>query len=239
MKRTALHACAAAAVGAVALGGLPGVASAGQHLPNPADFVHTIDNPYFPQKPGTTLIYTGVKDGRSARELLTVTNDRKVILGISTVVIHDRLFLDGILHEDTIDWYAQHRDGTVWYFGEATRILDDKGRVLSTEGSFEAGVDGARQGIFMPADPQVGYTHHQEFYPGHAEDQFKVLDLSSAVSVPYGTFQHALLTQETTQLEPTVLSHKYFVKGIGTVREIDVRGSDEHLELVKIVNDGV
>jgi hypothetical protein len=199
-------------------------------------FVQKIDNPYFPLAPGTTDVYTGSKDRKKALEFFEVTNKTKMILGVACTTIHDRLYLDGFLAEDTWDWYAQDRAGTVWYFGEATKELDPAGHVISTEGSFQAGLNGARQGIFMPARPVAGTTYQQEFYKGHAEDHFKILNLSSSVTVPAGTFQKTLLTSEWTPLEPAVLSEKNFARGIGTVAERDIKGSNEHLELAAVLH---
>ncbi|HEY6069231.1 MAG TPA: hypothetical protein VIU81_11120, partial [Gaiellaceae bacterium] len=129
--------------------------------------------------------------------------------------------------ERTTDWYAQDRRGNVWYFGEATAKLDRNGRVTSTEGSWQAGVDGARAGIYMPGQLRVGQSGLQEFYKGHAEDHFRVLRLSASVRVPFITTNHALLTEEWTPLEPAVLDHKYYVRGIGMVKEASVKGPRE------------
>jgi hypothetical protein len=195
-----------------------------------------IDNPYFPLVPGTTNIYTGIKDGQKAMEFFEVTGKTKKILGVTTRVVRDRLYLGGFLFEDTVDWFAQDKAGTVWYYGEATRTLDHSGHVVSTEGSFLAGVNGARQGIFMPARLVIGTEYQQEFAKGHAEDHFKIINLSAKVTVPAGTFKNTLLTHEWTPLEPTVLSEKNFAKGIGTVNEHDTKGSDEHLELLTVLH---
>ena len=142
--------------------------------------------------------------------------------------------MDGRLHERTTDWYAQDRQGNVWYFGEATAELDKNGHVMSTEGSFQAGRDGAQQGLFMPARPKIGDAFRQENYKGHAEDHFQVVSLASAVKVPYITSARALLTRETTPLEPGVVDHKYYVRGIGTVLEESVKGGTERLLLVAV-----
>jgi hypothetical protein len=197
-------------------------------------FVDRVDNPWFPLIPGTTLVYRGVKDGQPSRELLTVTSLTQVIRGVRCTVLHDRLWLKGQLFERTTDWYAQDAEGNVWYFGESTAELDKNGRVTSTEGTWQAGRDGAREGIFMSAHPMVGQSFRQEFYKGHAEDHFEVLSLSAGVTVPYLTSKHALLTKEWTPLEPGVLDHKYYVRGIGTVKEAAVKGPLETNILVDV-----
>jgi hypothetical protein len=200
----------------------------------PRTFVEHIDNPWFPLVPGTTYVYRGIKDGEPSREVLRVTNRTKLIDGVRCTVLDDRLYLNGRLEERTSDWYAQDAKGNVWYFGEATAELDKQGRVRSREGSWQAGVDGARAGIFMPADPKVGQSFVQEFYAGHAEDHFRVEDLAASVSVPYTTSKEALLTKEWTPLEPGVIDHKFYVRGIGTVKEQTVKGGDELNELVSV-----
>ena len=198
----------------------------------PARFSAHVDNPWFPLTPGTTYIYRGVKDGHTARDVLTVTHRTAMIDGVPCVVVKDRLYLDGRLEERTTDWYTQDRKGNVWYFGEVTAQLDASGKVRSTEGSWRAGVHKAQPGIYMPAHPHGGQSGRQEFLKGQAEDHFRVLGLRSGVSVPYVTSRHALLTEEWTPLEPGVLDHKLYVRGIGTVLEKAVKGGDERLALV-------
>jgi hypothetical protein len=232
-KRIALVASVGAAVALLAACGSHKSSSPTRPTPT-RTFVDRVDNPWFPLEPGTTLVYRGVKDGEPSRELLTVTNLTKVINGARCTVLHDRLYLSGRLHERTTDWYAQDDKGNVWYFGESTAELDKNGRVTSTEGTWQAGVDGAQEGIFMPADPQVGQSFRQEFYAGHAEDHFQVLSLSASVSVPYISSKKALLTKEWTPVEPGVIDHKLYIRGIGTVKERAVRGAQEQNTLVAV-----
>ena len=116
-----------------------------------------------------------------------MTHSTKTIQGVRATVLHDNLYLAGKLAERTSDWYAQDADGNVWYLGEDTAELDRNGRVTSTEGSWQAGVDGAEAGIYMPAQPKVGESYSQEYYKGHAEDHFRVVSLRTSVDVPYST----------------------------------------------------
>jgi hypothetical protein len=203
-------------------------------LPPPSAFASRIDNTWFPLIPGTVFVYHGVKDGKPAIDVMTVTHARTSILGISATVVRDRLFLSGRLAERTTDWYAQDRSGNVWYLGELTATLDARGRPISTDGTWQAGVHGAMAGIYMPARPQPGETGRAEFYPGHAEDQFKVLSLHASVRSPAASSDRALLTQETTPLEPGTVDHKLYVRGIGTVREETIKGGVERLVLVSV-----
>ncbi len=192
----------------------------------PKHFVSKVDNPWFPLRPGTTYVYRGVKDGKASREVLEVTHLTKVIQGVRATVLHDNLYLEGKLAERTSDWYAQDADGNVWYLGEDTVELNRQGRVVSREGSWQAGVDGAEAGIYMPAHPKPGVSFRQEFYKGHAEDHFRVVTLHAAVRVPYTSTGDALKTREWTPLEPDVIDFKYYVRGIGTVKERTADGSE-------------
>ncbi len=215
-----------------------GGAQSAPPMPKPSNFVARDDNPWFPLKPGTTLKYRGVRDGKRAFEVLTVTNQTKRIQGVATTVVHDSLYLNGKLSEETIDWYAQDKQGTVWYFGEYTKTFNAKGQVESRSGSFEAGVDGAKAGIFMPGKPTVGQAFQQEYYKGQAEDHFQILSLQASVKVPGASSTRAMRTKEWTPLEPGVLDNKYYVRGIGTVKELAVKGGNERLDLVSVRRSG-
>ena len=203
---------------------------------DPASFSPQVTNQYFPLTPGRTLVYSGTKDGKKALDLVAASSRTSVLDGVRTRVVQDRLYLDNVLEERTSDYYAQDRCGNVWYFGEDTAELDRHGKVISTEGSFHAGVDGAQPGVFMQAHPQLGRKFRQEWYQGHAEDVFKVIDRSARVTVPYGSFRHALRTAETTALEPGIVDNKYYVKGIGEVAELAVAGPREVARLVEIIS---
>src|SRR6266568_1667517 len=174
--------------------------------PPASEFSTHIDNQWFPLKPGTRYVYTGVKNGTPSRDVMTVTHQTKTIDAVRCVAVDDRLYLRGRLGERTTDWYSQDNQGNVWYVGENTAELDAQGHVTSTEGTWTTGVHGAKAGIYMPAHPHVGQAAQQEYYKGHASDQFKVIGLFGTVNNP-GT-KSALLTQETTPLEPGTVDHK-------------------------------
>jgi hypothetical protein len=203
---------------------------------SPSDFVARVDNPWFPLKPGSKWHYTGLKDHTKMTDDVKVTDRTKSILGVNTTVVHDVVRVHGRPEEMTNDFYVQDRKGNVWYFGEATKTLDSNGDTVSTEGSFQAGVHGARPGVLVSGHPRVGQAAQQELLKGQAEDHFKVLDLNALVSVPFVSSSHALRTKEWTPLEPKVLDNKYYVHGIGTVREIAVKGPVERLRLVSFKN---
>jgi len=204
---------------------------------DPADFVDVIDNPYLPLVPGTTFTYQAeMEDGVEVNEV-QVTDETKVILGVVCTVVCDRVWADGVLTEGTYDWYAQDEDGNVWYFGEDTKEYDESGNVISTEGSWEAGVDGAKPGIVMEANPQPGDSYRQEYYEDVAEDMAKVLRLNASVSVPYGEFEDCLKTKEWTPLDRGVVEHKYYAWGVGLVLVTELKGKSVRVELVEITTD--
>ncbi|AKB28707.1 hypothetical protein MSSIT_1988 [Methanosarcina siciliae T4/M] len=203
---------------------------------NPDDFVEVIDNPYFPLTPGTTFVYEGESEGEPIRDEVYVTNETRTVMGVKTIVVRDREFEDGELAEETFDWYAQDKDGNVWYFGEDSREYDE-GEVVSTEGSWEAGVNGAQPGIIMKGNPQVGDTYRQEYLAGEAEDMAEVVSMNESVSVPYGSFENCLKTREWTPLEPGIEENKYYAAETGLLLEITVRGEAEKLELVEIITE--
>ena len=202
-------------------------------LPSPGDFVTRIDNKYFPLRPGTTLQFRGTQQGKARRVSVFVTHKTKTILGIRATVVLDQVYVDGKREEKTLDWYAQDKHGNVWYLGEYSLDFVN-GKWVRSDGSWEAGVNGAKPGIVMKANPSVGDVYRQEYYAGHAEDMAKVLGRNKSVTVSYGSFQHALETSEWTPLERGVLEHKYYVKGVGNVRTIMVKGGSEEEHLVSI-----
>ena len=192
-----------------------------------------IDNPYFPLKPGTTRIYEGTSEGHMEHNEVAVTNQVKVILGVPCVEVHDLVLHDGKLIEETFDWYAQDQAGNVWYYGEDSREIEN-GKVVSTEGSWQAGVDGAQAGIMMEAHPQVGDSYRQEYYKGHAEDMAEVYKLNDSVAVPYGSYTNALVIRERTPLEPDVVEQKHYAPGVGMVQDVTVAGGSDEIKLVNI-----
>jgi hypothetical protein len=185
---------------------------------DPADFVAVIDNPLMPLKPGTKVTFDGAE-----RIEITISTETKTIMGVPTTVVRDQGFSHGELAEDTLDWFAQDRNGNVWYFGEKTAEYRD-GKVVSTAGSWEGGVDGALPGIIMLADPQVGDLYRQEYYPGEAEDLGEVTGVGGSITVPFGTFTDILVTEEWTPLEPGVHERKTYVPGIGVVDTRLIKG---------------
>ncbi len=233
----ALCTCAALAGGAVTAT-LPAEGAGRSQAVNgadPARFAKPVANPWFPLEPGTVTRLRGTDEGERLHETVHVTHRTKRIEGVRTRVVHDVLRrADGTLAEKTDDWYAADRDGNVWYFGERTATYDEHGHVESREGSWEAGVHGARAGLIMPADPRPTDAYRQEFYRGHAEDQAWLVQNRAAVTTPMRRFHHVVRSLEWTRLEPGVVSVKLYARGVGIVREKDLAGGSEVFEVVSV-----
>jgi hypothetical protein len=217
--------------------------SAGSKLPtgadpvnlDPADFSANITNPYWPMKPGTRWIYRNVETGSDPQDIVIVvtTATKKLANGVTARVVRDTASSKGQIIEDTLDWYAQDSAGNVWYMGEDTAEFE-KGKIVSREGSWEAGVGGALPGIIVPAQPQVGQKYRQEYKKGEAEDNGEVLATTHRVEVKGGSFEDALVTMDTSTIEPDVVEYKFYAPGIGPLLALDVSGGAGREELVKM-----
>ena len=207
---------------------------------DPSDFVKGINNPYLSFAPGTRFYYVNkIVEGNDItieHNPVIVTSDTKLILGVACTVVHDVVKVDGKITEDTYDWYAQDKHGNVWYFGEDTKSYDN-GHV-STEGSWEAGVHGAKPGIIMFRNPaaHIGETYRQEYLKGVAEDEATLINTNSSVKVLYGTFNNCVKTKEFSRLEPGVVEIKYYAKGVGEVLMVATKGENERDVLINITH---
>jgi hypothetical protein len=205
---------------------------------DPANFVTSIDNRYFPLEPGTGFHYKGVAENGKTPQTddMIVTRQTKTILGVRCTVVRDTVSSRGKPIERTFDWYAQDKAGNVWYMGEDSREIKH-GKFRRTSDSWQAGVDGAEPGIIMPGEPRQGESYRQEYYPGHALDQARVLGPGGAVTVPNSLYKATLLTVETApKLDPGVAERKWYVAGVGDVKEHTVSGNHEEIELVRVTH---
>ena len=199
---------------------------------DPGQFTTRIDNRWWPMTPGSRWTYRETDgQGSTQRVQVTVTGQTRTISGVQARVVHDVVTEDGQLVENTYDWYAQDDKGNVWYLGEDTKEYEG-GKVVSTEGSWEAGVGDAQPGILLPADPRRDMAYRQEYHKGQAEDAARVLSLDMRAEVPAGSFDQLLTTQDSTPLEPKLLEHKFYAPGVGPVLAITVRGGSNREELV-------
>ena len=181
--------------------------------------------------PGSRWVYRETDgEGGVQRVVVTVTEDTRTIQGIEARVVHDVVTEDGQLVEDTLDWYAQDAEGNIWYLGEDTKEYEN-GEVATTEGSWEAGVDGAQSGVIVPSDPRPGLTYRQEYLAGEAEDAAIVLSLDESVTVPFGSFVDVLMTRDFTPLDPGLVEHKFYARGVGPVLALTISGGADREEL--------
>jgi hypothetical protein len=192
---------------------------------DPKTFTTRIDNPYWPMDPGTRWTYRETDQEGARMEVVVTVSDQteRIANGVIARIVRDTVTEDGEIVEDTFDWYAQDKGGNIWYLGENTAEFE-KGKLVTKEGSFEAGVDGALPGIIMPSDPKDGMQYRQEYYKGKAEDNGEVLSTDEMAQSPFGHFDNALLTKDTISIEPNVLEYKLYAKGIGPVLTLGVSG---------------
>jgi len=205
---------------------------------NPNDFLseEINGNDFFPITPGVTYEYEGIdEDGATIKIEEIHLSDTKTVMGVTCIIIRAKEYEDGELIEDTYDWYAEDNEGNVWYFGEDSKEMEG-GVVVSTSGSWEAGVDGALPGIIMLEDPIVGLWYRQEYYEDEAEDVALVLSLNETVTVPFGSYNHCLQTAEWNLLEPGIVEHKFYAEDIGVVKIIAVKGDSGYEELTQIID---
>ena len=199
----------------------------------PENFVNSVTNPFLPFVPGTKFTYKEKTDEGIEIGEVAVTPDFITILGVKCTVVSDIMKNEkGDVLESTLDWYAQDKDGNVWYFGEDTKEYV-KGKVSSTKGSWKAGVNGAQPGLVMPARPIPGVPYRQEYLFNEAEDMGKVISTSETVTVSSGTFNNCIMTEEWSPLEPAVIEHKYYASGIGNIKTIMIKGGNEISELTE------
>jgi hypothetical protein len=203
---------------------------------DPANFVARVDNRYFPLKPGTRFHMVGVRGKTPQTDDSVVLHRTKTVLGVKATVVRDTVSEHGRAIERTDDWYAQDRQGNVWYMGEDAFERNKAGRFVLAGDSWEGGANGAKPGIIMPARPKPGDQYRQEYYPrGNALDEARVLRLTGQLTVPYGSFKHVLVTSDYSPLEPQT-EHKCYAPGVGEIAERVVKGHREAFRLTRVTH---
>ncbi|ABS27723.1 hypothetical protein [Anaeromyxobacter sp. Fw109-5] len=194
--------------------------------PTLGGFTLDSENAYFPIDVGLAWTYEGEEGGEEVRLVITVLDETESVAGVTTRVVEEREWSDGVLVEVSRNFYAA-REGTICYFGEDVDLYDETGvNVVSHEGAWRAGVAGARPGIFMPAEPWPGVRFPMELAPGIAEDQAKVVGIGP-VTVPFGTFGETIRLREYNPLDGDK-GFKVFAAGVGMI----VDGPAELVDLV-------
>lgn len=211
-----------------------------EDLPNVENATFTnptaITNTYYGPKNGETYVYEGGEPEMEPEEEIRVNlrSTTKEVMGVTCVIQHDVVSVDGIIIEDTDDWLAQDDENNLWYFGEEVKNYDEEGNFLDDDGSWEAGVDDALPGYWLPADPQVGQTYYQEYAKSEAEDQAEVLEVSATVTIGLGTYENCLVTKDYSSLEPHIYEKKYYAPDVGLIKEEEFE-DDELIEVVELV----
>jgi hypothetical protein len=238
MRSKVLAALAAATV-AGAAGLLVPWASAGasarsgyEPVLNPSDFVRSITNPYFPLPVGRTLTYRGIKDGVTQVDVVHVTSSTRVLEGITATGVSDVATHNGRLLEKTTDWYAQDKQGNVWYLGERTAAFSHGH--IDHSGSWLAGVHDGEPGVVMKASPQIPDAYRQEFLVGQAEDTAWIVNRGGSLKLLFTVVHNVVTSLEFTVLEPTVLDKKIYAPGLGIVMEVAALGPKETATLVSV-----
>jgi len=200
---------------------------------NPENFVDNVTNIYFPLNVGAIFTYQSQTEDGLETIVVTVLSEKKIVAGVSCTVVRDVVSLGGQVIEVTKDWFAQDTDGNVWYMGEDVSNYEN-GVLVDHEGSFEAGVDGAKAGIIMMSGPVLEMPYRQEYYFNKAEDWGKVVAKSVTVTTSYGTFNNCLKTADWNALEPDApMEFKYYAPNVGLVKE-EIERSTEYVDLISI-----
>lgn len=200
---------------------------------DPVNFADSVTNVFFPLRPGSVYTYESETEDGTENIVVTVLDSSKVILGITCTVVHDVVSIDDQVIEDTYDFYAQDLDGNVWYMGEDVSNFED-GVLQDKEGSFIAGVDGAKPGIIMLDSPVLEMPYRQEYLLGHAEDWGKVVEKDVTVTTTFGTFQQCIKTADWNALEPDApIEYKYYAPHVGLVKE-EIAGTNEVVDLTDL-----
>ena len=191
-----------------------------------------LSNPYYPLEMGKIYHYEGqTSDGFEVVEEHR-SNETRVIQGITVVVSKFKAWVDGVLIEEADDWLAQDNQGNLWYFGEAVNNYKPDGTLENHDGSWEAGIDGAKAGIIMPANPTIGLKYREEYYFNEAEDEAEITGVNLDVTVPFGQYSNCIQTRNWTELEPDQIEHKFYTPGIGLIKEIETDNSEIVLTLI-------
>jgi hypothetical protein len=185
-------------------------------------FVDVGQNRYFILQPGYRLVLKGAEDDNPITLLITVLDETEVVDGVITRVVEERESVNGELIEVSRNFFAFCQTyGSVFYFGEDVDVYEN-GKVVDHGGSWRAGEKGFRAGLMMPGQIVIGSSYYQEIAPGTAMDRAKIVDTDSTLQTPAGTFEHCLVTEETSALELGAREYKIYAPGIGLIKDGDL-----------------
>jgi hypothetical protein len=183
------------------------------------DFASTGENSYFILEPGYQVILEGEENGEELQLTMTVLDETKLVDGVQTRVVEEMESEGGNLVEVSRNYFAICKPtNDAFYFGEDVDIYED-GEIVSHEGTWLAGRNGAKAGMIMPGKVEVGMKYYQEIAPGVAEDRAEIVSVNEVLDTPAGKFQNVLKTEETNPLEPSEEEYKFYASGIGLIQE--------------------
>ncbi|WP_165985338.1 hypothetical protein [Streptomyces sp. YIM 98790] len=199
---------------------------------DPEDFTTTIDNPYLPLEPGTRFTYRSAEGEGGTEAVVEVTDETTDILGVTVRIVAETVSVDGVVVEESRNWFAQDGEGNVWTFGADLNVVEDT-EIAPTPGALAAGRDGAHPGIAMPADPQPGTVYPTRDTALYAET-VEVVSVDESVEVPHGSFRDVVVTEETDPLNPEAVHHRHYAEGLGLVLREQVEGGGDRLRLTAV-----
>lgn len=183
------------------------------------NFSDTGRNTYFILEPGFQLILKGLEDNDSVTLVITVTSETQQIDGIPTRIVEERESSNGELIEVSRNFFSFCRaTGSVFYFGEDVDIYEG-GKIVGHEGAWHAGENGFKPGLMMPGLVLAGSSYYQEIAPGVAMDRARIVNADTTIQTPSRIFEHCLITEETSALEPDSRERKYYAPGIGLIKD--------------------
>lgn len=202
---------------------------------NPDDFTTKITNKYFSVSPGKKLVYEAQTPEGMEKIEITIEKETKNISGFETLIYHDRVYLDGVIVEDTKDYLAQQKStGDVWYFGEEVDNYD-KGKFKDHNGTFLHGTDGAKAGIWLKAEQKVGDSYRQEYYKGSAEDMLDVVAVDQTVKTKKATYTGCVKLYAWTPLDKESKEYKYNCPEVAAEVLVEHLTENKRTELTDIV----
>lgn len=199
---------------------------------DPTKFTHVIDNKYFTLPTGRELTYQGTTPDGVEKIVISISGETKEIMGVKTLLYLDKVWIDGELVEDTVDYLAQDHEGNVWYFGEEVSNYEN-GVLKDREGSWIAGENGALPGIWIKAQHTQGDSYRQEYFKGEAEDMQDVVSIKEAVKIEMGEYQDCVNMYAWTPLDPKSQENKYYCTEVGAM-VLETKPTGERIELISI-----
>lgn len=200
---------------------------------NPSEFTTEITNKYFTLPVGKKMVYEADTEEGVERIEIEIENTSRNILGVETITYRDKVYLDGVLVEDTKDYLAQDKQANVWYFGEDVNNYEG-GKLKDHAGSFIAGADGAKPGIWIKGDQIVGDSYKQEFYKGEAEDMRDVVAINQTVTTKLATYTDCVKVYDWTPLDSKSREHKYYCPEAGALVLNENLEDGKRAELIKV-----